>query len=82
MTRVPEGILTFHSQSTLAPLSVHHYPSLRGVMCFSLDHAELASPSEGEAGAMHLCAIKRRSVILIRVTREGWTTVKVRIVDS
>lgn len=46
-------------------------------MCFSLDHSELTSSSRGEAGAMHLCAVKRRSVLLIRVTKEGWTTVKV-----
>jgi hypothetical protein len=67
--------LTFHSLSSLAPLSVHAFPAMRGVTTFSLDEDELAGG--GSPDAMHICAIKRRTVHLLKVTNEGITHLKV-----
>ncbi|SGZ31858.1 BQ5605_C042g12021 [Microbotryum silenes-dioicae] len=64
-----EGILTFHALPSLAPLSVHSFPALRGVTTFALDEDELSGG--GEPNSMRLCAIKRRSVNVLRVTCDG-----------
>ncbi|KAK4698396.1 vacuolar protein sorting-associated protein 3, partial [Phenoliferia sp. Uapishka_3] len=69
-----EGILTFHSMPNLTPLSVHSFPAMKGVTTFSLDEDELSGG--GREDAMHLCAIKRRTVHLLKVTKEGVTHVK------
>ncbi|ORY74073.1 hypothetical protein BCR35DRAFT_293491 [Leucosporidium creatinivorum] len=69
-----EGILTFHSLSSLTPLSVHAFPALRGVRTFSLDQDELAGG--GSPDAMHICAITKRTLHLLKVTNEGVTRLK------
>lgn len=74
-TRLPEGILTFHSLPSLVPLPVQSFPAMKGVTTFSLDEDELAGGGSPEA--MHVCAIKRRTVHLLRVTMGGVTHVKV-----
>ncbi|SCZ87760.1 BZ3500_MvSof-1268-A1-R1_Chr2-3g05228 [Microbotryum saponariae] len=69
-----EGILTFHALPSLAPLSVHSFPALRGVTTFALDEDELSGG--GEPDSMRLCAIKRRSVNVLRVMRDGLSQVR------
>lgn len=70
-----EGILTFHAIPSLAALPVHIFPAMKGVTTFALDEDELSGG--GAADAMHVCAIKRRTVHLLRVTNEGVTHIKV-----
>lgn len=72
---LPEGLLTFHSLPSLASLSVHSFPAMKGVTTFSLDEDELAGG--GTPDVMHVCAIKRRTVHLLRVTKDGVTSIKV-----
>ncbi|KAI5477112.1 TGF beta receptor associated protein [Pseudohyphozyma bogoriensis] len=69
-----EGLMTFHSLPTLAPLPVHAFPAMKGVTTFALDDAELVGG--GSPGAVHICAIKRRSVHLLKVTNDGVTQLK------
>ncbi|KAL8283319.1 hypothetical protein RQP46_005729 [Phenoliferia psychrophenolica] len=70
-----EGILTFHAiNPSLAALPVHSFPAMKGVTTFSLDEDELSGG--GAPDAMHVCAIKRRTVHLLRVTNEGVTHLK------
>ncbi|KAM0748698.1 hypothetical protein T439DRAFT_70364 [Meredithblackwellia eburnea MCA 4105] len=69
-----EGVLTFHSLPTLTALNVHQFPSMKGVSTFSLDEDELAGG--GAPDAMHVCAIKRRRVHILRVTNEGVTPIR------
>lgn len=72
-----EGLLTFHSLPSLAPLPVQAFPSMKGVVAFSLDEDELSGGGTREA--MHICAIRRRAVFILRVTREGVTAVGVSL---
>lgn len=72
--------MTFHSLSSLTPLSVHAFPALRGVRTFSLDQDELAGG--GSPDAMHICAITKRTLHLLKVTNEGVTRLKVRSSDQ
>lgn len=69
------GILTFHAIPSLAALPVHIFPAMKGVTTFALDEDELSGG--GAPDAMHVCAIKRRTVHLLRVTNEGVTHIKV-----
>lgn len=70
-----EGVLTFHSLASLAPLSVQQFPAMKGVTTFSVDEDELAGG--GKEGEMHVCAIKRKTMYMIRVTKEGASIVRV-----
>lgn len=70
-----EGVLTFHALPSLSPLPVQAYPALRGVTTFSLDSDELNEG--GKAGSARICAFKKRTVHLIRVTNDGATHVRV-----
>ncbi|SCV74998.1 BQ2448_8027 [Microbotryum intermedium] len=69
-----EGILTFHALPSLTPLSVHSFPALRGVTTFALDEDELSGG--GDPDSMRLCAVKRRSVHVLKVTRDGLSQVR------
>ncbi|GAA6028594.1 hypothetical protein JCM8097_007301 [Rhodosporidiobolus ruineniae] len=69
-----EGIMTFHSLPALTPLNVQSFPSIRGVATFAVDENELAGG--GSPDAMHVVAIKRRTVHWLKVTNEGVTSVK------
>ncbi|GAA5933539.1 uncharacterized protein JCM15063_001342 [Sporobolomyces koalae] len=72
-----EGILTFHSLPTLEPLNVHQFPSVRGVVTFSLDEDD-GSTQKGSSRdpRMQLVAIKRRSIHWCSISNEGITTIK------
>ncbi|TNY19371.1 hypothetical protein DMC30DRAFT_448017 [Rhodotorula diobovata] len=69
-----EGVMTFHALPSLAPLGVHHFPSVRGVATFALDEDEL--DGRGAPDTMHVCVFKRRTVHWLRVTNDGITSVK------
>ncbi|GAA6016850.1 hypothetical protein JCM11491_001827 [Sporobolomyces phaffii] len=70
-----DGILTFHSLSpTVTPLSVHQYPSIRGVVTYSLDRDELypVVPSRRDGGThQQLLVIKKRSLQWIRISNDA-----------
>ncbi|BGP17675.1 hypothetical protein JCM10213v2_005713 [Rhodosporidiobolus nylandii] len=69
-----EGVLSFHSLPSLAPLNLQQFPSIRGVATFAIDEDELAGG--GEPNAMNLVAFKRRTIHWLRITNEGIASVK------
>jgi hypothetical protein len=70
-----EGLLTFHSLPSLAPLPLSAFPSVKGVVAFSLDEDEVAGG--GARDAVHICVVKRRTVYILRVTKNEVTIVGV-----
>jgi len=79
IVKLTEGILTFHSTfPCLTPLNVHQFPSLRGVVTYSLDHDELQSTGGGgPEERVQLIAIKKRSVHWLSISNTGVDTIQV-----
>uniref|UniRef100_A0A0K3C490 BY PROTMAP: gi/472583522/gb/EMS21155.1/ TGF beta receptor associated protein [Rhodosporidium toruloides NP11] gi/647396884/emb/CDR39543.1/ RHTO0S04e06238g1_1 [Rhodosporidium toruloides] n=1 Tax=Rhodotorula toruloides TaxID=5286 RepID=A0A0K3C490_RHOTO len=69
-----EGVMTFHALPGLAPLNVHNFPAVRGVVTLAVDEEELSSSSD--SAAMHMCVIKRRRMHWLKVTNEGIQNLK------
>lgn len=70
-----EGLLTFHSLPSFAPLPVAAFPSVKGVVALSLNEDEIAGG--GSRDAMHICVVKRRTIYILRVMRDGLTIIGV-----
>ncbi|BGP33373.1 hypothetical protein JCM10296v2_005173 [Rhodotorula toruloides] len=69
-----EGVMTFHALPGLAPLNVHSFPAVRGVVTLAVDEEELSSSSDSTV--MHMCVIKRRRMHWLKVTNEGIQSLK------
>ncbi|GAA5907483.1 uncharacterized protein JCM6883_001219 [Sporobolomyces salmoneus] len=67
-----DGILTFHSLPHLTPLNVHQFPSVRGVVSFSIDH----SPSSSSSSSLSLIVIKRRTIHHFQLLPSGLESLK------
>ena len=59
----------------MTPLPVQSFPAMKGVVTFSLDEDELNGA--GDPNFMHLCAIRKRTVHVLRITNEGVSTIRV-----
>lgn len=72
--------MTFHALPGLAPLDVHNFPAVRGVVTLAVDEDELSSVSGGgsDSNVMHMCVVKRRRMHWLKVTNEGIVNLKVR----
>lgn len=68
--------MTFHALPGLAPLNVHNFPAVRGVVTLAVDEEELSNSSD--SAVLHMCVIKRRRMHWLKVTNEGIQSLKVR----
>ncbi|BGP09381.1 hypothetical protein JCM10049v2_005249 [Rhodotorula toruloides] len=69
-----EGVMSFHTLPGLAPLNVHNFPAVRGVVTLAVDEEELSNSSD--SAVMHTCVIKRRRMHWLKVTNEGIQSLK------